>query len=134
MVLHGFAVTQDAAFAAAHAVLGDARLFVEQADGAAVRGIGIRIAGIPILVPLPGVIDQSVLVEGVRLFAGERCEVQPARAAGICGLMGGRGGEKRWVSWAPMPCASTNKLGVPCGNFADAAAGFRDGRRGSSRG
>ena len=48
---HGFAVAQDAAFGPAHAVLGDARLFVEDADGAAVGGPGVRVAGIPFLVP-----------------------------------------------------------------------------------
>ena len=79
VVEDGLAVAEDAAFGAAHAVLGDARLFVEDADAATIGRRGIGVARIPVFVPLAVVINEAMPVEGCGLLARE--ELAPALAA-----------------------------------------------------
>lgn len=43
---------------------------------------------------------------------------------GTLGLIGSRGGEKRWVSWGAHAVGVDEEDGVPGTDFAEAAAGF----------
>ena len=70
LVMHRLAVAQQVG-AALHAVLGDARLLVQDPLRAAQAGPGVRVARVPVLVPLARVIGIAVAVEGARLVVGE---------------------------------------------------------------